>query len=495
MRVVAGALSPGKVIGDGRYRLLARVGVDGRERAQLWRARDGRFKRDVGLTVLTGDPADARVRARARRTLDRATQMAGVAPTGVARVLDVDSVGNGLTSGEGVAGMVVAEWIPGPDVVELVAGQPLSPGNACRLVEPLAVAVQQAHHQGVVFGVGHPRRFRLSPTTALRLAFPGPPSGARPSDDVRGLLAILYLLLTSRWPVTRRFSTIPTPRELHPAVPAELSDFVMGSLTDRPTGIRTSATLLPVLRQVIDDAERTEVRTPVPTRDPDSSGAIWTTKRPANDPSRKKKLALSVAVLMTTTMAVLAWLGTAVGDFLGAAPASGAGPSVNVTAPPPTPANPNPAPPPQTNPIPPAGAQTFNVSGDADSAGKATRAVDGDPSTTWQTDTYLRQFPSFKPGIGLMVSLAQPANLSRIGINSPSPGTKVEIRTAPTADSPLTATQIVATATLSTGANTIDLQQPTPTQHVLIWITQLAGTDRHYQSAISELTFITTTAR
>ena len=45
------ALVPGGVIGMGRYRLLARSGVDERSNAELWRARDGQLNRDVALTI------------------------------------------------------------------------------------------------------------------------------------------------------------------------------------------------------------------------------------------------------------------------------------------------------------------------------------------------------------------------------------------------------------------------------------------------------------
>jgi hypothetical protein len=479
LRVVAGSLAPGRVIGDGRYRLLARTGVDGRERAQFWRARDGRFNRDVALTVFTGDPANARVRARVRRTLDRAARMTCVAHTGLARVLNVESVGDGLTSSEGVAGMVVGEWVPGPDLIELVAGRPLAPDRACRLVEPLAVAVEEAHHRGAVFGVGHPRRFRLTPDRGLRLAFPGPPPTASPADDVRGLGGILYLLLTSRWPATKRPHDLPTPRQLHPAVPAELSDLVMRCLAGE---IRTSATLLPVLRQVIEDADRTAVLTPAPVEDPVTSNGIWITKRPANDPVRKKKLAIAATVLVVAAMAVVAWIGVAVGDLFGADAANGGGPPVSVAPPAPAVA---------ANPVAPASVTVFNADAVADvaTAREADKAIDGDPATTWQTGTYPRQFPSVKPGVGLIVTFQQPVTLSKVGIDSPAQGTQVQIRTAPSADAPLAETQVVGSATLSAGANTIDVRVSGQTQYVLIWITRLAGTDQHYESAIGELSF------
>jgi hypothetical protein len=493
LRVVAGKLLPGKVIGDGRYRLLAWKGTDQRANAQLWRARDGQLNRDVAVTVLTGDPTDAGAVDQARRTLDRAAHTAGVAHLGVARLLNVLSVGDGVAPGEGVLGLVVAEWTRCGGVSEVVVDGPVAVGAACRLLEPLAAVVEQAHHHGLVLGVD-PRRVRLT-ADGLRLAFPGPPPHATPRDDVHGLGAILYLLLIGRWPTGRP----PAPQVLRPEVPAELSEVTMRSLAaTTPGGIRTSATLLQVLRKVAEDTERTDMLTPVPgePRDPDS-GTIWTTKRPVRNPARKRKLAAAVAVLVIASMAVFTWIATTAADYFTADSGAATGPSVSITPPPPPPP-PTPTQPPVTppnlapqpaGPIAPASVAVFNVSGDTDNATQAAHTVDGDPSSAWRTDTYLQQFPALKPGIGLIVSFPQPANPSRLTIASPSAATQVEIRTAPSTHPPLPDTSVIATATLTPTNTTIDLHLPAPTQHILIWITQLAGTNRHYQSTIAELTF------
>lgn len=114
LRVVHGLLLPGKVIGDGRYRLLRRTGIDDRDGAQLWRARDGQLRRDVAATVLTGDPADAAAARRARRSLAQAAYPSELDHPAVARVLNVMSVGDGLPRSEGVLGVVLAEWSGAP---------------------------------------------------------------------------------------------------------------------------------------------------------------------------------------------------------------------------------------------------------------------------------------------------------------------------------------------------------------------------------------------
>jgi hypothetical protein len=310
LRVMDGLLEPGAVIGDGRYRLLDCVGTDERDNAHLWRARDGQLDRDVALTILAADPSDPDAARRARHTLQRVSRASVFAHPGIARVLDVVDV----PRGEGVVGMVAAEWTRGTGMTDVVAREPVSPVHACLLLEPLAAAMGRAHHRGVVLGVGHPLRVRVAPAGTLRLAFPGPPAGVSVVDDVQGLGAILYFLLTGIWPAPGG-SLLP-PRDLRPEVPAELSEVAIRSLADISAGgIRTSDTILRVLRQVSENADQVATLAARPggdTSDTDEGGAVWTTKPPVNDAARRRKLTIAVAVLMLITMAVIVWIGVSV---------------------------------------------------------------------------------------------------------------------------------------------------------------------------------------
>jgi hypothetical protein len=488
------------VIGEGRYRLLAQFGHDMRAAAHLWRARDGQLRRDVALTVLVGDPQDGPRAQAARRTLERAAHAAAFHHPATARVLDVLSLGNGISPGEGLLGIIVADWSTGTDLIDVIAEHPLPAANAARLLEPLASAVERAHHAGLVLGVDHPQRIRVGTDGMLRLAFPGPLPEAVPRDDVKGLGAILYLLLTGRWPLPGGPEAIPTapvtpdgsivpPHALAGFIPPELSTVAIRSLEDTQIGgIHTSATLLAILDEAARSAERTEFLGPVaePTDDGAEGGPVWTTRPPVHDKSRRRKLAIGVTALAVAVVGILAWLGTLLIDFFGEDTGSD-GSTVVVEQPTPSDGNsPLPAPKP-AGPLQPASIEVFNVDGTPDNPRRAGFATDGDPGTEWRTDTYKQQFPALKPGVGLMASFAESAKFASIVIDSPSPNTVVQIRSAPSGEPTLDDTKVIGEATLQGGKTEIKLANAEPTQYILVWITQLGDGNK---SALGEVQFI-----
>ena len=492
-----GFLLPGAVIGDGRYRLLAQFGHDLRADAHLWRARDGQLRRDVALTVLVGDPGNGPKAQAARRTLERAAHAAAFAHPATARVLDVLSLGSGVSPGEGLLGIIVADWSVGTDLVDLIAEHPLPAANAARLLEPLAAAVERAHHAGLVLGVDHPQRIRVTPDGMLRLAFPGPLPEAVPRDDVKGLGGILYLLLTGRWPLAGGPSAIPPapvtpdgsivpPNILSGYIPPELSTVAIRSLEDTQIGgIHTSATLLAILEQAADSAEQTEFLGPVSRPVDEDTETVWTTRPPAQDRSKRRKLAIGVTALAIAVVAILAWLGTMLIDFFGDDGAS-SGDTVVVEAPS-SPGETQPPAPQPAGPIAPASIDVFNIDGTPDNPRRANFATDGDPATEWRTDRYKQQFPALKPGVGLMASFAESVTFASVVIDSPSPNTVVQIRTSPSANPTLEETKVIGEATLQGGKTEIKLTSAEPTQYLLVWVTKLGDGNR---SAIGELEYI-----
>lgn len=511
VRAAAVTMRPGGVVGDRRYRLLAQFGEDQRAGAQFWRARDGQLNRDVALTVLIGDPADARAAADANRTLERAMHAATFQHPGVARVLDVLSLGGGVVPSEGILGIVVAEWTHGTDLLDVISDGPVPATTASRLLEPLASAVESAHHVGLVLGVDHPQRVRVTPDGALRLAFPGPLPMATLRDDVKGLGALLYLLLTGRWALrdgpqavpsapTGPDGTVVAPNILRPMVPMELSSVAVRSMEDTAVGgIRTSAAILRVLDRVAEAEAATTMLPPVPEgQKPPKDDGVWITKRPVYNRAHKRRLAVFVVILTVATIAIVVWLVTSVIGFFSSSTSSSPGALAPTPVTTPHATHSSAAPPTTTATTLSAGAAVkpssiaeFNVPGKTpDNSRGASRAIDGDPNTYWRTDRYFQQFPTFKPGIGLMATFGQPVKLAEVDVDSPSAGTVVQIKTASSPNADVNSMQVIGQATLTDGHTEIKLNPAPPSQYILVWITTLAGSGQNNQSSIGEITYL-----
>lgn len=137
-------------------------------------------------------------------------------------------------------------------------------------------------------------------------------------------------------------------------------------------------------------------------------------------------------------------------------------------------------------------ATVFSPDGTADHPAQADLAIDGDPDTSWHTDTYqdADPFPTFKEGVGLMLELSKPTALSEVTIDLPSTGTEVQIRAAdgPSPASLSDTTELSPAVTLQPGRNTISVDNQTKTSDVLVWISKLGKTDGQSRTDISDIT-------
>ncbi len=494
--------TPGALVGQGRYRLLSEVGRDDRCAVQLWRGRDLVLDRDVALTLFIAAPRDPGAARLVHSAVARALRSARLEAAGAARVLDVLEPRQSPKSTarfDPIIAVVVAEWTRGRGLVELLDDGLPPPSVAATVLASLAGAVDVAHSAGLILGCDHPYRIRVTPDRQARLAFPGPLPATRSQDDIRGLGAMLYLLLTGYWPLPDGPNSLPTapltpdgspvsPTTLRPGVPVDLATLALRSLADPGTagGVHTGAAVRRVLELSADNAASNAAS----NADDDLVAAGDGRGRPA-DPGRARrqrrtKLGLSMAVLAVTTLLILGYTGMQV---LSVFTSTGGTPLVIAGPAPDTPLAP------AAPPVTPSSAVRVKNSAVYDPSGLGSpdhqkdvgKLLDGNPDTGWSTDSYRQQFPSYKKGLGVMLSFEAPVSAASVTVVSPSPGTVLEIRTATSPKAALGETTLVGTATLGRGSTQIPLRAGPPTRYLLVWIIGLAGGGDRNQSKLSEV--------
>jgi hypothetical protein len=375
---------------------------------------------------------------------------------------------------------------------------PLDPVTACRLTATAAEALESAHARGVVHGRLHPGNVLLLPDgrikitdTATSAALPergvpaqrsGDPHG--PTADVRDLTAVLYALLTGRWPVGatpqpscgvpaapttsdgRRRGRLTSPRQVRAGVPRSLDDLVHRVLepSAAPGGPQTAAGLADAL---------------------DAALPVERPARPARRRPGRRSTSALVGRLVVVLLAGGGWtLGgrdvlTAVGLgdlFSDDAPAAG---------PPPAP-----APSPAVPVVLPAGAVTdFDPppGSSTESTASVPNAVDGDPATVWRTERYRSAaFGGLKAGVGLLVDLGAPTAVSSVELTTLA-GTTVELRAADSRGASAADYPVLAEGTASGPALTLAPPAGSTARWYLLWITDLPAVDGGFASQVGEL--------
>ncbi|WP_316573237.1 murein biosynthesis integral membrane protein MurJ [Nocardia canadensis] len=502
-------LIPGASVAGGRYRLLA--GHGGARGLKFWQALDIKLDREVALTFVDADQKSGENSGHdgPQAILSRTLRLGRINSPGLARVLDVVRGSSG--------GIVVAEWTPGRSLREMAETVP-SPIGAARAIRALASAAELAHRGGGSLSIDHPDRIRISASGDAVLAFPGTLGDSDAQSDVRGLGAMLYALITARWPirvggVTGTAATIGglrladfgpdgtpvEPRQIRPEVPFEISAVAVRSLESNK-GVRTAATVQHVLEQasVVDQktdfipvlrlGQRAVAGGPDSLADPELLAA----ERERSQ--RMMWIMVGLGVLAALVVGILIWWMVSI--FAPGASDKPLDEQINIgltssVAPPSAapPAGQTPAAPPTSVPVPVTGAAVFSPEGTPDGAAGAGAVLDQNPATVWRTDQYFQQFPALKKGVGLLATLPTPAKLTNVSIASPSAGSTVEIRTSPTETPTLDQTQLIGSAKLVDGVTDIAVQTDQAARFVLVWITGLANSGGQFQTAIADVRF------
>lgn len=486
-------LVPGARIAGGRYRLLVFHG--GAPPLQFWQALDTALDRQVALTFV--DPDGALPDEVLQEILSRTLRLSRIDKPGIARVLDVVHTGSG--------GLVVSEWIRGGSLQEVADTAP-SPVGAVRAMQSLAAAADAAHRAGVALSIDHPSRVRVSIEGDVVLAYPATMPDANPQDDIRGIGAALYALLVNRWPLLesgvrsglaaaeRDSAGNPVePMSVDRDIPFQISAVAVRAVQE-DGGIRSASTLLNLLQQATAVADRTEVLGPIDDSPSPSAALISPGQEQAAFARRRRNVLIGVGAGLAVIVVALLVLASIVSkifgdvggglnkDELGLNGPSSSSASASSSAPPAA----------AGSVVKPTKATVFSPDGDADNAGTAGQAIDADPSTAWATEVYTDAvpFPSFKQGEGLILQLPSPTVVGQVSIDTPSSGTKVEIRAASSSSpSSLNDTTVLAPAfTLKPGHNVIPVRAGSPTSNLLVWISTLGSTNGKSQAGFSEIT-------
>jgi putative peptidoglycan lipid II flippase len=485
-------LVPGASIARGRYRLLVFHG--GAPHAQFWQALDTALNRQVALTFV--DPDATLPDGQLREILTRTMRLSRIDKIGIARILDVVHTGRG--------GLVVTEWVRGGSLQEVADTSPSAAG-ASRAMQTLAAAAEAAHHAGVALSIDHPSRVRVSIEGDVVLAFPATMPDISPDDDIRGIGAALYALLVNRWPLPE--SGAPSgmaqaPRDsagqpLEPSaidgdIPFQISAAAAHSLQG-DGGIRSAATLLNLLQQATVVADRTELLAPIsdaaPAPAPPRPGRARTPDVDEAHARARRRRAITIwvsagaAVLLVALLILASVITRMFGDVGGLDKDQLGlnGPSTSSTA--------GAA---AGSIVKPVKATVFSPGGEADNPGQAGQAIDGNPGTSWDTDTYhdAVPFPGFKNGIGLLLQLPQPTVVGAVNVDVPSTGTKLQIRSSATATPSRLedTTALTQPVSVHPGHNTIPVNASSPTSYVLVWIPTMGATNGASRTGLSEVT-------
>lgn len=511
-RAIRPVLREGDLLAD-RYRLehavepAPRASEDEESPAIVWRAHDEVLDRPVAVKVLRA--AGRRGAAAARPFLEAAADAGALSSRVLARVYDAaieqwPAERAGRPAGEVDVAYVISEWIDGRDLATVLQEDgPFEPDVASRLAVEAAAGLQAAHSRGVWHGRVHPGNVRIDPAGRIRLtdtatsaALPeravpaqreGDPVGA--AADVRDLTAVLYAMVTGRWPASatpqpscgvppapairdgRARGRLTSPRQVRAGVPRALDELVVRVLQP---GAGPSA---PATADALADALSRAVRADAPAQAPPSE--------PRLPPAVRRRLPALAGIALIAAVGLGAY---AVGREVGEIPPvddplegissaqpgapAGAGGRLDLSA---------------------ARVADFDPppGGGDEQPGAVPNAFDDDPSTAWQTDRYdSADLGRIKSGVGLMVDFGAATAVSRVELVTAGNGASYELRVADALGARPEDYRVVARGTADEPAVVLTPPRGTRARWYLVWITRLGEVDGGFRASIAEMRFL-----
>jgi hypothetical protein len=512
------ALNSGLVL-VGRYELQDLV--SDRLGAVTWRALDLVLNRNVGIELIRSDDP------RAPHFLEAARQSTSITDARFLRVLDVLEHEHGHHA-------VIREWAKAFGLDQVLAQSPLPSHRAAQIVAEVGEALAHAHEHGQYHRRLAPHHILVKDSGAVRIVGLGLASAldspeqaetgfdrsAYEEADVLGLGKLLYACLVSRWPGEEvdHLPAAPTehgrllrPRQVRAGVGREADTVCARILADlvgppTPSRLASAEAAAHALRLVGNDS-------PVPrgpqtlSFDPGRASPDLLRSDPIREPSgpvpglnvarrpkahepppptrRERAQALAVDATRDDRRFVLAGVGGAVllALVIGILALRSGGVELN----------------PFDNDNKPrvlqiASVHDFDPEGDGtENPGTAGRAIDGDPTTGWQTSTYFNQpaLGGLKDGVGLVLDLQHNRHVTQVRVTSADAPTSITILGAVNGATP--PENLSGLHRLGSRANAgdhanIDISDQRATRYLVVWLTSLPKIgSSNYRGEIREI--------
>lgn len=491
----------------GRYRLVRRIAAGGT--GEVWEGVDDVLARPVALKLLHPHlVADEAVRTRFRREA-----------TGAARLQHPNIVAIYDTVAEDAVEAIVMELVAGPTLRDVLDRGALEAGPAIAIAAQVAAALDHAHRAGVVHRDVKPANVLLAGDGRARLADLGlakalggdvtrpdsvlgtarylAPEQVRgePVDgraDVYALGVVLFEMVCGRPPFAgdteaaialQRLTRDPVhPRQLRPGLDRGLCDVILRAMAREPDQRFATAGDLRSALLDLDDAPDTLDAVPALRLGPGGRPASPATPPHGTAPTfreteRSWLLPAFVIVLAAAALGVAGVLfaRTGVGRDLLRGAGNGGGPGAGTAS---------------GTPLAVSGAAAFDPGGDSREHDELLGLLtDGNDSTAWRTERYNQRTFGTKPGVGVVLTLASDADVSRVTVTTPATGWAAQVYVAAGAPPTELAGWGTPVSTQAGIAGSATFTFPAaPTHAVLVWLTDLGDAPPRVSLPIAEIT-------
>ena len=494
--ITFGAPTLGEVLAE-RYQLEEHINDDSAGR-QVWKGIDVILRRPVAVVLRYpgGDSAAEMLQA----------------AVAASRVVHPNLVGVYDAIDEDDRAYVVREWVEGSSLREVVAAEgPLDAGRATAIVHAVAAAVAAVHATGMVHGNIHPGTVLIAGDGRVVLADARSADAATADGDVRCLGAILYFGLTGYWPraeaschtslpdaVRDTAGAIAAPRQMRAGVPAYLDDLAM-DLLDPRLSPPAADVLAAELSRLDGPPEEHFFDDTGPLRYPGEPG-VEADEEPDGRRTGSRRIALILAglvvVIIVTTLFALSLFVDGSPDNEAAQPSGGeTTPAAGAT-----PAAGGVAAAPKPIPLKDTQVRIIDPDGRRDELDDVAYVVDGDQDTEWKTDHYRgsSKFGGIKSGMGILIDLGEPRQVTNIRVQFTAPGATAQIRygavdpqptNTPTGDKQIHQTYKSLGEPTVTDVNWVfgGFDENAKYRYLMVWITEIPADDGGYQIGVQEI--------